>query len=315
MDKIWRANDAYSLFINGDSVASFYDAKNSQALETTYSNITKYLKYGESNLVAVQVDDWGNSGGLWKLPVVSTTDESEINYQLNKKIPVIVMGNEQQHLDFKLQDGGLKPVAGVQNIQVYRASIANPGTGNEERWTYNHHHDLAAWKGRLYAAWATTPKDEDIPPYRVVYATSRDGFRWSEPADLFPEKLAWASRYYFYLASNDRMLALCPGVLNDTTTRNPNLMVREIAADHSLGEVFTLIGPSPDYPASYLDSKDSDFVSACREAINNNLLLEQGDYGILLGERKMKWHALTPKYKGFILLEKHFVFITGSMEN
>jgi len=306
--KFGGVNDAYKLFINGKLIDSVDHFPNSSALETTFSKITKYLKYGEPNLVAVQINDWGNSGGLWRLPLIITTDESEINYQLNKNFPIIVMGDEQRQVNFDLQDGGLKPIVGVHNIQIYRAHISNYGTSQEERWTYNHHHDLAAWKGRLYAAWATTPKDEDVPPYRVVYATSKDGFHWSDPVDLFPEKLAWASRYYFFHAGNDRMLALCPAVLNDTTTNNPNLLVREIKADHSLGEVFTLIGPSPNLPAFYTASKDPGFVNACREAVNNNLLLEQGDYGILLGERRMKWHSLTPAYKGFYPFGKAFCF-------
>ncbi|MEI6973045.1 MAG: hypothetical protein WCL44_16190, partial [bacterium] len=68
------------------------------------------------------------------------------------------------------------------------------------------------------------------------------------------------------------------------------LLVREIAADHHLGKVFTLVCPVPGQPPSFETATDAGFVAACREAAGNNLLLEQQDYGVFLGERRMKWH-------------------------
>jgi hypothetical protein len=68
------------------------------------------------------------------------------------------------------------------------------------------------------------------------------------------------------------------------------LYVREIAADHKLGKIYTLIKPAADHPPAYTESKDAGFLQACREALNNKPLLEQADYGILLGDKKMKWH-------------------------
>ena len=44
-------------------------------------------------------------------------------------------------------------------------------------------------------------------------------------------------------------------------------------------------------PPSFETAQDAGFVAACREAAGNNLLLEQQDYGIYLGERRMKWHG------------------------
>lgn len=306
--KFGGVNDAYKLFINGESIGSFDEENITYAFTISFFKITKYIKYGKGNLVILQINDRGNSGGLWRLPVIITTDEKEADYQLDKNFPITVHGDEQQQVNFEMQDGGLKPVVGVHNVQIYRAKISNSGTSSKEKWTYNHHQDLAAWKGRLYAVWATTPKDEDVPPYRVVYATSKDGFNWSDPEDLFPEEFAWASRFYFYLAKNGRMLALSFGRLNDTIPDEPTLLVREITSDHKLGEVFTLLNPSPDFPASFAASKDSSFVTACKEALENNLLLEQGDYGALLCDRRMKWHSLTPNYKGFYPFGKAFCF-------
>ncbi len=79
--KIWlrieAVNDAYELFINGKSVSYFGSANISVATRPTFTEISKNVKYGESNVVAIQVNDWGNSGGLWRLPVILTTDEEK----------------------------------------------------------------------------------------------------------------------------------------------------------------------------------------------------------------------------------------------
>ena len=77
--KIGGVNDAYELYVNGESVSYFGEAHISVASRPTFTEISKKLKWGASNLVAIQVNDWGNSGGLWRLPVLLTTDESKVN--------------------------------------------------------------------------------------------------------------------------------------------------------------------------------------------------------------------------------------------
>jgi len=77
--KFGGVNDAYELFINGESVSFFGEANISFASKPSFSKITKYLKYDETNLITVKVNDWGNSGGLWRLSVLITTDENEVN--------------------------------------------------------------------------------------------------------------------------------------------------------------------------------------------------------------------------------------------
>lgn len=77
--KFGAVNDAYELFVNGESVSFFGEANISQASRPTFTKLNEKLKYGESNHIAIQVNDWGNSGGLWRLPVVLTTDENEVN--------------------------------------------------------------------------------------------------------------------------------------------------------------------------------------------------------------------------------------------
>ncbi len=76
--KFGGVNDAYELFINGKSVSFFGEANISFASKPSFSEISKHLKYGETNHIVVKVNDWGNSGGLWRSPVLLTTDEDDI---------------------------------------------------------------------------------------------------------------------------------------------------------------------------------------------------------------------------------------------
>ena len=77
--KFGAVNDAYELFVNGESMSFFGEANISQASRPTFTKIDEELKYGETNHIAIQVNDWGNSGGLWRLPVILTTDEDKGN--------------------------------------------------------------------------------------------------------------------------------------------------------------------------------------------------------------------------------------------
>ncbi len=75
--KFGGVNDAYELYVNGKSVSSFGEANISFAGKPSFTKVSDKLKYGQSNLLVVKVNDWGNSGGLWRLPVIITTDKSE----------------------------------------------------------------------------------------------------------------------------------------------------------------------------------------------------------------------------------------------
>ena len=77
--KVGAVNDAYELFINGKSVSVFGQANITVANRPTFTEINKNLKYGENNQITIRVNDWGNSGGLWRLPVILTIDSNEVN--------------------------------------------------------------------------------------------------------------------------------------------------------------------------------------------------------------------------------------------
>ena len=82
-EQIWlkfgAVNDSYTLFINGKKVSFFGEAKISVASRPTFTDVSKELNYGKSNQIAIQVNDWGGSGGLWRLPVILTTDKKEVS--------------------------------------------------------------------------------------------------------------------------------------------------------------------------------------------------------------------------------------------
>ena len=58
--KIWLkfggVNDAYEVFINGESVGFFGEANISYASKPSFTEISKYLEFGESNKIALQIN-------------------------------------------------------------------------------------------------------------------------------------------------------------------------------------------------------------------------------------------------------------------
>ena len=190
----------------------------------------------------------------------------------------------------------LPAARGVCNVQVFRASRVWPEETDGKGWTYHHHVDMACWKGKLYVAWDSCEKDEDVWPSRELYASSTDGMEWTKPAELFPQGTSTAARMYFFCAPNGRMLTVAGfrGSTDVTTERKKGAMVvREIRGDHSLGDVFTLKPPGElqdSDPAIYSKCGDAGFVEACNQLLANVPFLEQADYGLCASERKMKWH-------------------------
>jgi len=75
--KFGGVNDAYELFINGESVSLFGTANITFAAMPSFTKLTDKIKYGGTNQITIKVNDWGNSGGLWRLPVIITTDKAE----------------------------------------------------------------------------------------------------------------------------------------------------------------------------------------------------------------------------------------------
>ncbi|MGC9354240.1 MAG: family 16 glycosylhydrolase [Mariniphaga sp.] len=95
--KIWKGNpawikfeavnDAYTLYINGKEISFFGEANISVASRPTFTEISKHLRYGKTNQITLKVDDWGGSGGLWRLPVVLTSNENEVSNIFEPMVP------------------------------------------------------------------------------------------------------------------------------------------------------------------------------------------------------------------------------------
>lgn len=206
------------------------------------------------------------------------------------------VSTEHARLNLDSPDGDIPPLVGVHSMEIYHATHELAFDPLRTGYTYNHHVDMAIWKGRFYVAWTNGKRDEDVAPDKQVYVTSPDGATWSEPVDLFGEGIATAMRMYFFHAPNGRMLATAGvRIQNDRKLEKDKggLLVREIRADDSLGPVYTLIPPPAGGAAlvpqpEFTISNDAGFVDACRQLLANNAYLEQQDLGVLLGkDRRM----------------------------
>ena len=78
------------------------------------------------------------------------------------------------------QNGKPVTLPGANRPKVESAFLYRP----EREWTYSHHPSLAFFKGRFYAIWSNSRKDEDSPGQRVLMATSSDFCQWTTPRPL-----------------------------------------------------------------------------------------------------------------------------------
>ncbi|HEY4330636.1 MAG TPA: hypothetical protein VGN88_12930 [Phycisphaerae bacterium] len=218
-----------------------------------------------------------------------------ISRPLSAADPIINASTEQKLLITKTSDGGIPPLVGVQNFQVFRASRAVPELTDSKGWTYNHHMDLAQWKGHMLLAWTNGEKDEDTWPSHEMLISTEDGVTWTKPAELFPQGVSTSLRTYFFHAPNGHMLTIAglrTGTEKLDEAKKGGIVIREILPDQSLGPVYTLTDPpagtKPMMPQPKFDaSPDKPFVEACRQLLANHTFLEQQDFGTLLGNDRM----------------------------
>ncbi len=166
---IGGVNDAYTLFINGKHINSFGDRTDVTVAEkTTVAEVSGSLIYGESNLITIQVYDWGNSGTLWHLPVKITKDKNEFEsialvscfavYEKNElwvNTNLSCLGNEHRgdRLHIKiLKDQNARPVA-KQDFELTRdkktvlAKILIPKA--QEKTIYNVTDEIINHQGKI----------------------------------------------------------------------------------------------------------------------------------------------------------------------
>ncbi|WP_346238615.1 exo-alpha-sialidase [Niabella insulamsoli] len=213
------------------------------------------------------------------------------------------VGTTLSNVDY--HHGQLTPAVGVHNIQVFRANREHPEWAGGMNWTYNHQPMLCYWNNTFYLHFLSNPVGEHIAPGATYLFTSKDGYHWSDPIDLFPvykipdgfkkqEDTAVAhnatavmhQRMGFYVAKNKKLLALGYYGIALYPKDDPNdgngvgRVVREIKADGSFGPVYFIRynhdfnEKNTNYPF-YKKSKDKAFVAACDELLAQPLQMQQ----------------------------------------
>ena len=195
--------------------------------------------------------------------------------------------------DLTRPDGGLRPVVGAHNFQVFRATRARPDLSDGRGWTFNHATTLTWWRGRFYLEFINSPIDEHGWPTHAVLSSSADGRHWTKPKIVFP---AWESktetkdglplrslihqRMGFFNAPNGRLLVLSHYGIWDKPFGGPGHVVREVRANGSLGPVnFLRYGEGWNearafYPF-YAASRDKGFVAACEALLDDPFITDQ----------------------------------------
>lgn len=188
-------------------------------------------------------------------------------------------------------DGGLRPVVGVQNIQIYRANRTTSAHADGLSDTYTHAPMLAHWRGRFYVLYLSGPRSEHEPPCVTSLMSSADGLNWDAPKVIFPafklpdgKDTIAHQRMGFYVAPDGRLLALAfygryPSP-NDGT--GIGRAVREVRPDGTFGPIYFIRlnaksgfpGFKPPYPL-YKESPDAGFVAACNALLANKLMTAQ----------------------------------------
>jgi len=188
-------------------------------------------------------------------------------------------------------DGGLSPAIGVHNIQTMRG-------GTDGNWLYNHQPMLAYWNGTYYMHYLTDPRSEHEQPGKTMYQTSKDGYNWTKPAEIFPTypipdgfrkegldyeakdlKSVMHQRVGWYV-SKDRNTLVAIGnhgiVLYPKDDPNDGngvgRVVREVKKDGTLGPIYFIYynhdfnEKNTIYPY-YKKAKNKAFVKACDEIL------------------------------------------------
>ncbi len=195
--------------------------------------------------------------------------------------------------DLARPDGGLRPVVGAQNFQVFRATRARPDLSDGRGWTFNHATTLTWWQGRFYLEFINSPIDEHGWPTHAVLSSSVDGRRWTKPRIVFP---AWESktetknglplrslihqRMGFFNAPNGRLLVLSHYGIWDKPFGGPGHVVREVGPSGSFGPIYFLRygegwNEARAFSPFYTASPDKGFVAACDALLADPFITDQ----------------------------------------
>jgi len=103
-------------------------------------------------------------------------------------------------------------------------------TCTPEQGTYNHHSQLAKWRGRYYFAWSIGKVNEDHPGQNVLISSSADGAEWSEPALVAKgdEDRGIVLTVIGLYASDDMMVAYTRTEWNLAHAKNPGMSNHDV---------------------------------------------------------------------------------------
>lgn len=93
----------------------------------------------------------------------------------------------------------IAPVPGARRSVVYY--------GNAENGSYNHHNQIAKFRGEYYFAWSNGFRNEEDAGQKVLIASSPDGRTWSDPSivvDVEPDS-QWAHNCVAMHATDDML--------------------------------------------------------------------------------------------------------------
>ena len=212
--------------------------------------------------------------------------------------------------DIRFQDGGLRHAVGVKNYQIMRACRDDvEASGDGFGWTYNHAAMIAWWQGRFFVEYLSNVQTEHMPPGQTLLCHSQDGRHWSKPQVIFPSIEVPTAPYLgpgkellgettpaichqrmgFYVTTEGKLLVSAFYGISPHIHIAPNngygvgRVVREIYPDLSLSPIYFIRYNAPggytrentDVFPYFEESGDCDFVKACREYLDNRLVIQQ----------------------------------------
>ena len=227
--------------------------------------------------------------------------------ELLKADRIRIHGGKQA--DIRFHDGGLAHVKGVKNYQIMRACRDAANAVDGCGWTYNHAAMIAWWQGRFFVEYLSNPVTEHMPPSQTFLVTSTDGRHWEKPVQIFPSieidtdpylgpgkdllGKTWQcnchQRMAFYVTRSGKLLASAFYGISPHIHIAPNngygvgRVVREIYPDLSFSPIYFLRYNAPggytrentDVFPYFEESEDPAFVEACREYLDNRLVVQQ----------------------------------------
>lgn len=221
----------------------------------------------------------------------------------------LVRYHGKRKADIRFQDGGLPHAKGVKHYQVLRATRNKEFAADGSGWTYNHAPMLTWWKDHFYISYLSNPISEHAPPCQVLLGRSASGTQWDKLTPLFPPLTADTTPYQgpkkelldktaevvmhhrmvFFTSSDNRLLASTfygfspDGHLAPNNGWGIGRVVREVYEDFSFSPIYFLrYNPSGGYTKDnttlhphFTESKDSGFVAACQEYLEDRLVTQQ----------------------------------------